>query len=231
MTPETALHRLIAPGAARPVFIAHGGGNSRRLTHEALAAKAEYLEVDLWVHKGRLEARHERRVPLRVPALYEKWYMRFPPRDAFGLRDLVEAACPAAGLFLDLKDGGPAASRLVAEALGASPPRPVAASSQCWGLLRPLAEAAPGVMLFYSVDVQAKLDLFLSVAGRDHRPRGVSCRHSLLTPPVVAELHARGLDVVAWTVDDGARAAELAAMGVDGITTHRVAELRALVGG
>ena len=65
------------------------------------------------------------------------------------------------------------------------------------------------------------------MSDRDLRPRGVSCRHSLLTPRVVEALHAKDLLVVAWTVDDIDRAAELVGWGVDGLTTHRVAEMRA----
>jgi len=80
---------------------------------------------------------------------------------------------------------------------------------------------------FYSVDVSAKLDLFRAVADRDSRPRGISCRHTLLTEPVVRELASRGLLVVAWTVDDPHRARQLVDWGVHGITTHRVAEMRA----
>lgn len=219
----------LAAGGGRPALIAHGGGNSAALVRSGLAAGADYLEVDLWVHNGRLEARHERRFPFHLPVFYEKWYLRPAPRRPFALAELLASACPAAAVFLDLKNGGPQATRLVAGALERAPSCGVAASSQFWSLLRPLARAAPGVGLFYSIDVQSKLDLFLSVSLHDLRPRGVSCRHTLLTPAVVAELHVRGLEVVAWTVDDEARAAELTAMGVDGITTHRVAELRALL--
>jgi len=84
--------------------------------------------------------------------------------------------------------------------------------------------ASPG-WKFYSIDVRAKLDLFLSVSDRDVRPRGVSCRHSLLSAPIVQRLRDRGLLVVAWTVDDADRARELVDWGVHGITTHRVAEM------
>jgi glycerophosphoryl diester phosphodiesterase len=82
------------------------------------------------------------------------------------------------------------------------------------------------VRLFYSVDVQAKLDLFLSVIDRDPLPSGVSCNHTLLDQQTVAALRDRGLAVVAWTVDDVERAAALAAMGVAGITTHAVTAVR-----
>jgi glycerophosphoryl diester phosphodiesterase len=86
------------------------------------------------------------------------------------------------------------------------------------------------VALFYSIDVQAKLDLFLSVSARDDHPSGVSCRHTLLDKDVIDRIHALGLQVVAWTVDDPRRAEELARMGVDGITTHRVSAMRELLG-
>jgi glycerophosphoryl diester phosphodiesterase len=104
------------------------------------------------------------------------------------------------------------------------PPPRMVASSQEWKALRAIREVCPEVDTYYSIDVAAKLDLFLSVSERDERPRGVSCRHTLLTRETVAGLHSRGLLVVAWTVDDIERARELASWGVDGLTTHKVAE-------
>ena len=53
---------------------------------------ADFIEVDLWVHHGRFEARHERRFPASLPLLFEKWYLRTAPRTPFGLADLLEAA-------------------------------------------------------------------------------------------------------------------------------------------
>lgn len=88
----------------------------------------------------------------------------------------------------------------------------------------------PDVTLFYSVDVPAKLALFRSVWNRESIAQGVSCNHRLLTRQVVRDLKGRGLLVVAWTVDDEERGRELLSWGVDAITTHRVAEIRALVG-
>ena len=59
------------------------------------------------------------------------------------------------------------------------------------------------------------------------RPRGVSCKHTLLDRRTVRSLHDRGLLVVAWTVDDLDRARDLVSWGVDGLTTHKVEEMRA----
>jgi hypothetical protein len=215
-----------AAGHAGPLLIAHGAANSESKLRAALAESPDFVEADLWVHEGRFEARHERRVA-GVPVLFEKWYLKFAPRTPFGLDEILVQTNGRTGLFLDLKNDGAEAARLIRAAIEATAGARVAASAQQWSILRELAAAAPELELFYSADVQAKLDLFLSVEQRDARPRGVSCQHGLLTEQLVQQLHERGLQVVAWTVDDPDRAAELAGWGVDAITTHRVAELRA----
>ncbi len=218
---------LDAPaGQSRPAIIAHGGGNSSERVLSFREVRADYLEVDLWVHHGQFEARHERRVRY-TPILFEKWYLRRIGKHHYGLVEMLEDAAETnAGIFLDIKNGGPRAAELLRAVLDdVSGPLPrVVASSQQWKALRAIHERCPEVDAFYSIDVAAKLDLFLSVNERDGRARGISCRHTLLTEAVVRQLHARDLQVVAWTVDDPDRARELAAWGIDGLTTHKVAE-------
>jgi len=215
----------MAVGHIGPAVIAHGAGNSASLAASASEAGADFLEVDLWLHNGRFEARHER-AAYPVPLLFEKWYLRWAPRAPFGLAELLTAAGQTR-VFLDLKSGDQECARLIRRVIdgAASPPR-MAASAQQWRFLRALHAIVPEVDTFYSIDVAAKLDLFLSVHDRDRQPTGVSCRHTLLTAEVVGRLHARGLSVVAWTIDDVERARTLAAWGVDAITTHRVSEVR-----
>lgn len=218
--------RPLITGRDGPAFIAHGAGNSERLAREAIADSADFLEVDLWVHDGRFEARHER-AAYPLPFLFEKWYLRRIPRVPFGLAELLKETAGRARIFLDLKNGGATAAALVRRSLDeAGGGTELAASAQQWDILRAIHEVAPEVDLFYSIDVRAKLDLFASVIDRDVRPRGISCRHELLSEGAVAALHDRGVAVVAWTVDDVERAHELASWGVDGITTHRTGELR-----
>jgi glycerophosphoryl diester phosphodiesterase len=48
----------------------------------------------------------------------------------------------------------------------------------------------------------------------------------LATPERVAAMHAAGFAVVTWTVNEPERARELAAMGVDGITTDAIDRIR-----
>jgi len=218
------------PGRHGPALIAHGAGNTAARARAAITEVADCIEVDLWVHDDRFEARHERAI-YPLPVWFEKWYLRLAPRRPFGLAELLREAGSEVGILLDLKNGGADAARLIRRALDeAGPSVRVAASSQLWHTLRQVNLMCPEIDLFYSIDVQAKFDLFRSVAERDFQPAGVSCRHTLLTQAMVSDLHAGGLKVVAWTVDDLDRAAELAAWGVDGITTHRVAGIRARLG-
>lgn len=218
---------LRAPGGP-PALIAHGGGNDPAGVRRALADGADFLEVDLWVRRGRFEARHERHLPGPLPVLYERWYLRPAPRPVYRLEELLLACHGRAGVFLDLKNAPGAAPELVRRALAEPGGRDarVAASSTNWPLLRAVKAARPDLDLYYSVDTPAQFDLFRSVAERDPLPAGVSCRHSLLSERAIARFHEDGLAVVAWTVDGAERARALARWGVDAITTNRVAAMR-----
>ena len=141
------------------------------------------------------------------------------------LAGLVAETAGSAAIFLDLKNGGAAVGSLVADAVRANPAVRIAASAQRWSTLRSLDAATRGIGLYYSIDVRPQLNLFLSLIARDHRPRGVSCRHTLLTESMVHEMHGHQLEVIAWTVDEPERAEELASWGIDGITTNRVGDI------
>jgi glycerophosphoryl diester phosphodiesterase len=56
----------------------------------------------------------------------------------------------------------------------------------------------------------------------------ISIRHSLLTAERVAELHGRGVTMIAWTVNDPVRARELIGWEVDGITSDSLVLLQSL---
>ena len=221
-------HSPFPAAPSRPALIAHGGGNSAARTRHSLAARATFIEVDLWVRRGQLEARHERRLPGPLPILYERWYLTPEPHPTYHLDDLLLACHDRAGVVLDLKNGVGEAPPLLRQALSRSGQGvQVLATSQNWPLLREVKVSCPQLDLYYSIDTYAQFDLFRSVLHHDFLPAGVSCRHSLLDQHVVADFHDAGLAVVAWTVDDGERARDLAAWGVDAITTNQVEETRA----
>ncbi len=215
------------PRRPGPAIIAHQGGNTPLKLRDALSYLADHIEVDLWVEDGHFEARHD---PLLrpLPLLWRGWArFAFAPKRPFGLADLLSGTSDSVGIFLDMKNGGQAAGKLLRNSIDAAGHAPrIAASSQLWSVLRGIGKHAPEVDIFYSIDVRAKLDLFFSVSHRDARPRGVSCKHTLLNEPLVRAFHERGYLVVAWTVDDGNRAMELARWGVDGITTNTVPRIR-----
>src|SRR5687767_14346766 len=219
---------ILNPRRKGPAIIAHQGGNTPRQVRDALSHLADHLEVDLWVENGHFEARHDKMLrPL--PVLWGGLYrFAWAPKTPFRLADLLAETARGAGIFLDMKNGGPSTGRLLRKAIdsaGNQAPQ-MAASSQLWSVLRSVNAAAPEVALFYSIDARPKLDLFLSVSERDTRATGVSCKHTLLNESLVRTLHERGYLVVAWTVDDGDRAMELAHWGVDGITTNVVPRIR-----
>ncbi len=220
---------LSSPDApARPALIAHGGGNGSSQARAALAAQPAFIEVDLWLHRGRLEARHERRLPGPLPILYEFWYLTAAPHPPYRLEDLLRDCQRRAGLLLDLKNGlgkVPPILRQILETHGAG--AEIIVSSQNWPLLRQVRTACPTLDLYYSIDTLDQFDLFQSVMLRDPLPAGVSCRHTLLDREIIAGFHDAGLAVAAWTVDGGERARELARWGVDAITTNRVEAIRA----
>ena len=52
----------------------------------------------------------------------------------------------------------------------------------------------------------------------------IHLEHRLIVPSLVGRVHDQGRRVVAWTVNDAAKAEELLALGVDGIVTDNVRE-------
>jgi glycerophosphoryl diester phosphodiesterase len=60
--------------------------------------------------------------------------------------------------------------------------------------------------------------------------RGLNFHHGHVTPELVQYAHARGVGVWTWTVDDPSRMRDLAAMGVDAITSNDPAALTLTLG-
>ena len=84
-------------------------------------------------------------------------------------------------------------------------------------ILREVSRIAPDLALGLLVrgggDVKAALD------GLGFVPDYLNPRYSLVSPGLVASLHALGVRVVPWTVNDLSGMRELVGMGVDGIIT------------
>ncbi len=59
----------------------------------------------------------------------------------------------------------------------------------------------------------------------------IDCFHELLSADLIGQCHARGLKVLAYTVNDPARAQDLLAWGLDGVITDALDQIRAPLSG
>jgi glycerophosphoryl diester phosphodiesterase len=204
------------------MLIAHAAGNSADAVERAIAAGADAVEADLYAQRDHFEVRHERSL-FPLPVLVERWYVRRRPRRPMRLVNLLDLVGGRCAVLLDLKSGGPRSAHILERVLREAPDgTDLAVSSQFWYMVRAVNAAHTSIPALYSIDVRAKLDLFMSVAERDRQAAGVSIRHTLLDRPTAETLQERGMIVAAWTVDDVDRARELAEWGVDAITTNRI---------
>ncbi len=212
--------------AAAPVrayyAIAHRAGNNLHDLERALTAGVDSIECDFWHDRGRLALRHERKLPA-LPVWYDRWYIRFSVGE-LRLPDLLREINFRSELFLDIKSSTPLAAEAVLRLYHDNEsmmPRTLVSSRQ-WRLLDQLGAAGTELQMFYSVGRASGLEALYRRARTSPRPAGTSIRHTLLSQDVVARLHAAGLQVFAWTVNNRRRAEELLEWGVDGLISDDV---------
>lgn len=90
------------------------------------------------------------------------------------------------------------------------------------GAMRVIQQKAPGAEVWtpwYQSTPPAAADL-------ERGSRVVNIRHLLVSRDFVEAVHSLGATVACWTVDEPTRAAHLAEIGVDSITTNRLPQLR-----
>jgi glycerophosphoryl diester phosphodiesterase len=214
---------------SQPIRVAHRGGNSHARLAQALAAGVDWIELDVWLHRGRLIARHDR--PLwRLPITYSRRSIALHFAPAIRLDAVLQAtARTPARVLIDLKGPSTALPAALVAALrqGEAFAR-TALCSQDWAVLDRARALDPRVQVIYSLGTRAQLQDYLVRRGTGAAPPITSCLHRLLTPARVAALKAVGSTIIAWTVDTEARAGDLLAWGVDGITSNRFALLQRL---
>lgn len=209
--------------------ILHRAGNASTLLAFARHPAVDAIEADMWVHGNALLAHHER--PLGPLPLLVGWHGFRRRSDALPLEVILEATAGHAGLVIDLRSwfGDPAPD--LARALASHEDRArVQVTCEDWSIADRVRAWLPDVRVAYSIRSEAQLRNYL--AGRDagRLPEtAVAVRHTLLhSPDEVALLRERAHRVNAWTIDDAQRALELAAWGVDEITSNHVTVLNAL---
>ncbi|MGH2410017.1 MAG: glycerophosphodiester phosphodiesterase [Chloroflexota bacterium] len=101
-------------------------------------------------------------------------------------------------------------------------------SSFEWKYLQELRRLDPTVRVALLAD--SRPDEALLYAS-ELRAIGVHLKAGLITPARVAHAQARGLGILAWTVDDPAEMQRLADLEVDAIVSNRPARLRDVLTG
>ncbi len=211
----------------RPLAIAHRAGNCLPRLARAKAIGADLAELDLWLHRGRLEVRHARALgPL--PLLREGWRIA-PAWPRLELEAVLEAAARDLPLMVDLKTESPALSKAVAAAFERRlPGAPYAVTARAWPLLAPF-EGMAHVRLLPSAAWPGELAALMPELGG--RFRALSLHATLAQPEAMRELAARGVDACVWPVNTRAALAQALAAGAAGVNSDNLDLLAAVVAG
>jgi glycerophosphoryl diester phosphodiesterase len=213
------------------VAIAHRGGNSRRALTLALAAAVDWIEIDVWLHYGRLVARHDRAL-WRLPVTYSRRRVSLQLAPAVVLSTAIEATdTMSTHQLVDLKGNEPGLPDAIVQTLAER--GALGRAALCGQNWRPLDRARslrPDVEVIFSLGRPEHLSAYLSRRRDGSAPPVTSCYHGLLTPATVDALKGAGSTIFAWTVDDVERARTLLAWGVDGIISNDYGMLAGLRG-
>lgn len=215
------------PSRPRPLAIAHRAGNHPDRLRAAEEMGVDFVEADVWLHRGRLEIRHEKTAG-PFPVLWDRWSLSPGWTPRLGLAELVQTAHPTTVLLLDLKGLNRQLPTLLLETLAEhAPGQPFAVCSQNWDFLDTLRHR-PEATTFYSVGNGRQLRALshrLDRAGR----HAVSIHSRLLDPATIRAIKERASAVVPWRVHTAAHAQQLLTWGVDGINADDLALLRDLM--
>ncbi len=211
-----------------PLIVAHRAGNHLDKLAEAFALGVDYAEADVWLHRARLEVRHEKTLgPL--PFLYDRGGL-FPgwvPRLL--LRDVLQAALGQGKLFLDLKGAEPGLPDAVASAIQQAGAEDIVAfSSPRWAYLDRLAEPLPQATRFYTISNPERLAELRPRLGRGEI-EAVAIHSRMLSAEIVQELTQSGVrTMTTWAVETEADARRVLDYGETGVTSKDLALLAAI---
>lgn len=204
--------RRLLPG---PLRIAHRGGNTLRRLIEAERWDVDIVELDVWLHRGRLDVRHAGAAGV-LPLLREGWTLRPGLPGRLQLADVLNAAGPRTRVMLDLKGDDPGLPAAAIEVMALRRPgEPYLVSSKHWDLLAPF-RTLPHVLVVNSCGSAGDLTAALDLARENGLP-AVGAHRGILDAERVAELREHVAELFAWAVESGQQARALFAWGVTGI--------------
>jgi glycerophosphoryl diester phosphodiesterase len=217
-----------SPPGTRPLVIAHRAGNELAALRQAEDVRADVVEADVWLFRGRLEVRHRKTLgPL--PILWDRWELTAGWGPRLTLDTLLAVARPHTRLMLDLKGRGRQLPPAVFSACRRHRPgRPVWVCSRNWNLLAPFRHC-PEVTVLHSVGSAAQLRAVLPHLSH-WTQRAISIHQRLLNARVIAELKEQTELLVSWPVQSVTQATALHRWGVDGVIVDDPAVVWALTG-
>ena len=154
-----------------PLRIAHRGGNALKRLVEAERANVDVVELDLWLHRGRLDVRHAKSTGA-LPLLRDGWSLRPGRAGRLQLANILDSAQPGTRLMLDLKGSNANLPRVAMNLMAERRPgEPYVVSSREWDLLAPF-RSLPHVLAVYSCGSTGSLAQALDIARRRRAARG-----------------------------------------------------------
>ena len=212
--------------ATRVLVCAHRHGNELDSLRAAESVAVDFVEVDVHLFRGRLDARHTKTIG-PIPLLWDRGRRPLwnPPRQSFD--EIVAAAQPATVFYVDLKGWRRRLSHKAAAALEGRANYVV--SSRAWWLLTPFQSVGDAVVL-RSIGAPWQLRWFLRWS-RSGATDGVSIQRDLLTPAILSELRTSAAHVFVWGVTSNEDARELHQWGVDGVIVDDLELASALLRG
>ena len=219
--PQIARPLDVQPSVAADhlLVIAHNAGDATTTITDAVKHHARTVEIDTVDANGQLRARHDPRPR--------------SPKDIVSRSQTVSHAWALArtpGILLDLKTSGLGTADLVNELIAAHATTHVLVSTSDAQTLDQVEPYSAHILRLLSVGTVAELDSVLErpAASSTASIRGVTIADGLLNATTVRELQQHDLWIQSWTVDTMARANQLAAWGVNGITTDNLTMIAAL---
>lgn len=215
-----------SPSPDRPVAIAHRAGNDLARLDRARAIGADLAELDVWLHRGRVEVRHAKTVgPL--PLLRERWRLSPGWGPRLELDAVIESVGPALDLMVDLKSETLALSEAVAATFEQRlPGAPYAVTTREWWLLEPF-EGRDRVCLIPSAAWPHELGELMPVLG--DRFQALSMHITLVEPALMSELAGRGVATYVWPVNTATDMERVLGAGASGVNSDDLELLAELV--
>lgn len=206
---------MTSAGGGRPLTIAHRFGNDIARIREAEAAGVDLVEADVWLHRGRLQVRHEKSLgPL--PFYWDRWSLRPAWRPVLRLDEMLAALAPRTGVMLDLKGRAPAFPEALLRALEPHDgERTFMVSARLWSYL-PSLRALPHLLLFHSIGTEGQLERVRPLL-KDREHDAVSIHYRLLNDETVAWLRDHVHLIATWPINDEGRLEQVLRWGIGAI--------------